>query len=268
MFVVLTLLHVMIVTTFPNIGLATNKYSENIDKAQRFYYNDDDSVLVGTSLASGIIQDSISPVKLMAFAGTSPQDGLKIILSRERLPKVVFIETNLLYQEESNEVFTNKVTNGYMAEIKRYIPSLREQYTPMNIFNWILKEVILGGEKVSSREVNLNVLNGNIERMVNSDKCLESDVLKERRKNVRQLVENLQKAGVHVVFFEMPVNKKVVNLRMFEQNREASLEDFPQTVNTWIPNDTSIYITSDGMHLDMEGKERYSHYIKQCIATL
>ena len=55
------------------------------------------------------------------------EDGLRIISSKDKLPKYVLVEANLMYQTGNSEL-VSKLTEGAMPMIRKWIPSLREQY--------------------------------------------------------------------------------------------------------------------------------------------
>ena len=82
------------------------------------------------------------------------------------------------------------------------------------------------------------------------------------------LVRQLESLGVKIALYEMPLNKRLLNLPSNEQTRQIVHHLFPSEKYTYIPCDTSNYLTNDGEHLDEEGRRRYSHYIKIMLSSI
>lgn len=268
-FFVLFLLHVTVVAMFPNVGEATSGYSINVVRAQHFYYDtESDYAVLGTSLAGMINEDSIPSISLIAFGACTVEDGLRLILAKKTRPSKVFIETNLLYKK-GDKTFTDKITKGFLPVVRWAVPSLREQYTPVNMLNWLIRSVVLNGSlKSYSAVINMKILHDNIKRLNKEWIAFPESVFNERRDVIKSLIQEIKNQGTEIVFFEMPVNKECVNLGIFVQNRNSVNIDFPRSEYTHIDNDTSTYITTDGIHLDLEGRERYSHFMKEKVELI
>ena len=76
-----------------------HQWQENIVKAQQFSYNKEtfQNIIVGSSLSSRLIMDSIPETYNLSFAGQSIFDGLNIVCNSNKSIKNVFIEINLLF---------------------------------------------------------------------------------------------------------------------------------------------------------------------------
>ena len=75
------------------MGVLTHQWQDNVNKAQQYVYEKSrDTVMVGTSLSSRIIADSIPMVTSLSFGGCSVEDGLMIILYKGYTPKFILIE--------------------------------------------------------------------------------------------------------------------------------------------------------------------------------
>ena len=66
----------------------------------------------------------------------------------------------------------------------------------------------------------------------------------------------------------MPVNQEAYHLKELEQTRKMVRMAFPNSRYAYLPNDTTTYLTTDGLHLDYEGQQRYSHFIKQALCSI
>lgn len=190
-FILLAILHLCFVLYNPSIGMATHQWQDNLLKAQQFMYAEtSDTVMVGTSLAGRIIRDSIPFVKSVSFGGCAVEDGLKIILSKGKVPKYVLVETNLLLKEGNPELISS-ITKGIGPEIRRWIPSLREQYEPICLFASMMMSLASINPQAGMSTVNLNLLNENINRRLEDDKFIPDEEVKSRLQDVKGMFYKL-----------------------------------------------------------------------------
>lgn len=267
-FVVLTVIHLCFVLANPSIGMATHQWQDNVLKAQQFLYaGKTDTVMVGTSLSGRIIQDSIPFIKSVSFGGCSVEDGLRIILSKKDAPKIVLVETNLLLTDGNTE-FVSKITDGIIPTFRYWIPSLREQYEPICIFASLLIKSTGINPQVGMVKVNMNLLNESINRHLKEDRLMPDEWMKRRGKTINTLISKLEEKGTRFVFFEMPVNERLLHLKKFNQVRDLTKKEFPNNKYLYLQPDTSKYLTTDGLHLDYEGQQRFSHYFRNIVKNL
>ncbi|MBP3774831.1 MAG: hypothetical protein ILA34_05735 [Bacteroidaceae bacterium] len=265
-FVILFGLHFIFVMRNPSLGSATHQWQDNIIKAQTFLYAEKiDTAMVGTSLSARIIRDSIPSVKSVSFGGCAVEDGLRIISQKEHLPKYVLVETNLFLHEGSEELVT-KQTRGPIPQVRKWIPSLREQYEPICLLASLLLKSGNVNPQVGSSTVDLNVLNDRIEHHLKEDKTLSADIAAQRLSSIKSLMEDLETRGVQFIFFEMPVNDRLYHLKRYEQTRNILKAAFPQDKYLFLPSDTTKYLTTDGEHLDYMGQQVFSHYFKELLS--
>lgn len=267
-FILLAILHLCFVLSNPSIGMATHQWQDNMLKAQQFMYAEtSDTVMVGTSLSGRIIRDSIPFVKSVSFGGCAVEDGLKIILSKGKVPKYVLVETNLLLKKGNPEL-VSRITKGIVPEIRRWIPSLREQYEPICLFASMMMSLASINPQAGMSTVNLNLLNESINRRLEDDKLIPDEEVKSRLQDVKKLIVELEEKGSRFVFFEMPVNERLLHLKGYEQIREIMQKEFPANKYTYLPSDTSKYLTTDGEHLDFDGQQRFSHYFRRLLIDI
>lgn len=264
-FVVLAVLHLCLVLANPSIGMATHQWQDNVMKAQQFLYaGKSDTVMVGTSLSGRIIRDSIPFVRSVSFGGCSVEDGLKIILRKKNVPKLVLVETNLLLIDGNSEL-VSRITNGVIPMIRRWIPSLREQYEPICLFASLMMSSTGINPQAGMAKVDMNLLNESINRHIAEDRLMSEEWVKHRGKNIKELIAELEGKGTRFVFFEMPVNEKLLHLKKSNQMRAFVKKEFPASKYLYLPSDTSKYLTTDGEHLDFEGQQRFSHYFRKVL---
>ena len=262
-FVILIGLHLCFVIFNPSIGMATHQWQDNVIKAQQFLYAEkSDTVMVGTSLSARIIRDSIPFVKSVSFGGCSVEDGLKLILSKEDAPKYVLVETNLILRDGNAELIS-KNTEGIIPIIRRKLPSLREQYEPICLFASLIMSSTGINAQAGKSTVNMDLLNESIKRKIEEDKPVPEDEAESRIQDIKKLINELEGKGTQFIFFEMPVNERILHLNSFEQTKEIVQREFPTDKYIYLPSDTANYLTTDGQHLDFEGQQRFSHYFKK-----
>jgi hypothetical protein len=264
-FVVLAVLHLCFVLANPSMGMATHQWQDNVMKAQQFLYaGKTDTVMVGTSLSGRIIRDSIPFVKSVSFGGCSVEDGLKIILNKKDVPKLVLVETNLLLIDGNPEL-VSRITNGVIPKIRHWIPSLREQYEPISLFASLMMNSTGINPQAGMAKVDMNLLNESINRHIAEDRLMPEEWIKRRGETIKALIAGLESKGARFVFFEMPVNERLLHLKKNDQMRAFVKKEFPTSKYLYLPSDTFKYLTTDGEHLDFEGQQRFSHYFRKVL---
>ena len=261
---VLLCLHAAWVARFPDRGMPTHQFQDNVVKVQRFLYAESPYALVGTSLSARILKDSIPEVASIAFGGSSVKNGLRLVLFKPEAPRVLFVETNLLLRE-SDAGFIDRALAPFPYAVKRVVPSLREQYQPICLF----ADLMLGATGVNPQQgaatVNREFLERCIEDALAADTVSPPDRARGRMERVASLLSGIEAKGTRLVFFEMPVHPRLEGLASFGQVRELVEERFPRTRYAYVPRDTAAYLTTDGMHLDYDGQCRFSGYFRSCI---
>lgn len=265
---ILFVLHLCIVLLNPSLGMPTHQWQDNIVKAQSYYYSDKaDTVMVGTSLSARIIGDSIPSVKSVAFGGCAVKDGLQLILSKKELPKYVLVETNLILRKGNSEV-VSKTTTGVIPLIKDWIPSLRERYEPICLIASLMMSSTGMNSQATKSKVNTKRLEASINRMLENDKVIPDEEAESRLKEIKELIHEIEGKGTQIVFFEMPVNEKLLNLKKFTQARDVMQKEFPRNTYMYIPTDTTKYLTTDGEHLSLDEQQRFSHFFSKALKQI
>ena len=267
-FFMLFIIHVIVIWLFPTLGMATNQWQDNMVKAQHFLYAEDtDTAMVGTSLSARILPDSIPSIRSVAFGGCATEDGLRLILSKPTVPHCVLIEANLLFRKGNDELI-DKMTKGVIPQVRRWIPSLRECNEPICLLSGLMIKAAGMNPQAATMSVDMEQLRESIKRLVADDKPLSETELRQRTDIIKSLVMQLEQKGTKLIFFEMPVNQEAYHLKELEQTRKMVRMAFPNSRYAYLPNDTTTYLTTDGLHLDYEGQQRYSHFIKQALCSI
>ena len=267
-FAVLFGIHLVIVLLNPMVGMATHQWQDNVIKAQQFIYAEkSDTVMVGTSLSARIIRDSIPTVKSVSFGGCAVEDGLRIILSKGDLPRFILAETNLFFLDGNPEL-VSKMTEGVMPMLRRWIPSLREQYQPICMLASMMASAADINPQAGTSTVDMDLLNESIEHHIKYDWQMPEPQAETRMGDMKRLVEMFEAKGTRVLFFEMPVNERLIHLKRYDQTRALMQKTFPADRYTYLPFDTTRYVTTDGEHLDYEGQQVFSHYFKGLLSDV
>lgn len=264
-FLVMFGIHAVVTYLLPSLGMATNQWQDNMVKAQHFLYDEDaDTAMIGTSLSARILPDSIPSVRSVAFGGCAVEDGLRLILSKPKEPHCVLVETNL-FLRNGNDELVEKMTKGIIPQVKRWIPSLRESNEPICLLSGLMIKAAGINPQAAAMTVDMEQLKENIKRHLADDKSLSETELAQRMETIKPLLIQLEQKGTKLIFFEMPIHQELYHLKELEQTRQAVGKAFPKTRYAYLPNDTTTYLTTDGLHLDYEGQQRYSHFIKQAL---
>lgn len=264
-FLVMFGIHAVVTYLFPSLGMATNQWQDNMVKAQHFLYDEDaDTAMIGTSLSARILPDSIPSVRSVAFGGCAVEDGLRLILSKPKVPHCVLVETNL-FLRNGNDELVEKMTKGIIPQVKRWIPSLRESNEPICLLSGLMIKAAGINPQAAAMTVDMEQLKESIKRHLADDKSLSETELAQRMETIKPLLIQLEQKGTKLIFFEMPIHQELYHLKELEQTRQAVRKAFPKTRYAYLPNDTTTYLTTDGLHLDYEGQQRYSHFIKQAL---
>ena len=260
------------------MGSLTHQYQDNVNKTQQYIYrNSIDTVMVGTSLSAHIIADSIPMVTSLSFGGCSVEDGLRIILYKKYTPKYILVESNYILKN-ANSALLSGMTEGPMPILRKWIPSLREKYEPICLYNSFFDYFdyhFLGlvAYYNNKNEQNVNIDNTQkrdrllleIGRRLEEDKVLTPIELKDRINIIKQLTAELEEKGAKIVFFEMPINKKLAHLKRDIQTRDILHKEFPANKYLYLPSDTAKYQTTDGIHFNNDDSKRFSHYFQTVL---
>ena len=267
-FIVLALLHALLVFLYPDLGMATNQWQDNIVKAQTFLYSGRvDTAMVGSSLSARILKDSVPFVNSVSFGGCSVEDGLKIILAKKEKPKCILIETNY-FLRGGNPNLVNRLTKGLIPQIKRSFPSLREKNEPICLISGFMIHAMGVNPQAAAASVDMNFLIRNINEKIKSDKLASKSFISQRQHSILPLFRQLKQQGTRFVFFEMPVNRQLTNLPTSCQTRKIVNRLFPKPMYVYLPTDKNSYTTTDGEHLSYEDQQYYSHFFKLALHDL
>ncbi len=255
---------------------------DNIIKAQSFIYNKktDSQVIVGSSLSCRIVTDSLPGTFNLGFGGQSIYDGLNLITHKQALPRVVFIEMNMVLVNEK-KAFTSALFSPLMYYPKKNIQALREDKEPLVISGKVIQNSIYAlkdwvrGTHTTQKKQPINAapvqsdstaaLSG---KMVNDTymgyfKLPKQSEIDRSFNELKKYTGQLEKKGVKVIFFEMPIDNRLVNLPRPVFIRNQFYTVFPRSAYQYIDRPKWSYCdTFDGLHLSEQEAVRYTRYFK------
>ena len=128
----------------PEITTYQNQWQSNLVFAQEYIYSSQTpkAVVLGSSLASRLDKDLLESVGIynLAFGGGSVQSGLEIIRRSNKIPQILYIETNVLFERDVDSAMLGILFDPLLFRARYYLPALQEKYQPLNIFvNFILR---------------------------------------------------------------------------------------------------------------------------------
>lgn len=275
----------IVLFAFPNLSVSQHQWQDNYIIAEKYLYINDeiDNVIIGSSLSSRIIKDSLPGFYNLSFAGQSTFDGLQIIQKKTHTPKNVFIEINVLDRGE-NKTFTKSLTSPINYITKERLIAFRSDKQPLAIFgNYVLqpfaewvhsllrrahnkmakKSFLINKPSSSSLFVQMKALQ--IERHSHSLTNNKTIALLE---NLKSAVQELELKNINVTFFEMPINIEIHSLSKPNQIRLLIQKNFPNNAFISAPQNLEMYKTSDGVHLLRNEAALYTHYLKSEIETV
>lgn len=261
-----------------------HQWQDNTIAGEKYLYADSgiQNVMVGTSLSGHIIQDSIPEIYKLTFAGLSIYDGLNIILRKKVLPKNVFIETNKIFAPENADL-RDALFSPLAFYSKKYITGLRSNKEPLSMAGTYIDSRMLEflyyrllfriddltyrvGNQNSQRNVREEVFFAKMIEMKKKDytRYIPPQTISTTLNKLKTYVSRLKENGINVIFFEMPINKDLVDLPNNIAIRDSIYKTFPASQFNYIylPPDYNKYETGDGVHLTSAESEIYSGYFK------
>jgi len=246
-----------------------NQWNKNKIKTESYFWEDNipENVIVGTSLSARILEDKIPGFYKLSFDGLSVFDGLEVIKKRKKNPKVVFIETNLIYKEKAKE-FSDTFSNNTVLEMKKFFLPSREKYKPIGIIG----NKFINNAMSVKRQYNVNEISKiNIKSKVNAhmlderkreySEIIDDKVMKRQLAELHRYIDYFEKNEVQIVFFEMPINYELMNSPRFKYIENQLLETFPKSKYRYIFPDVQFRpVTTDGHHLNLNESIYYSDY--------
>lgn len=268
---------IFVAVVIPGRSASQHQWQDNIIKAQKFIYNDTayyNAVVIGSSLSCRLVMDSLPQTYNLSFGGQSIYDGLNILSHMDKLPGNIFIEMNFALRNESRD-FTAALNSPLLYYPKKLFLSLREDKQPLVLLGTLLnnkfesfvlprlKPLPHTTEKKASG-TNQEMFTTMLQLQVADYSMLRDEAyINDCFDRLGKSVSRLEKRGVNIVFFEMPVNKELNNLPKATSIRSRFYQQFPVTKYSYIPIPAGMeYKTTDGLHLSKEEALAYTLHLR------
>lgn len=273
--VILLLFYSLLFNAFP-VKMTQDMQFANISRAQNYVYNYSTKsiIIVGSSLSERIITDSLPDAGSLAFSGLSIFDGLKVIQAKNKYPKTIIIELNVLEKSE-NKNFTDYFYNPVLKFINSRLSFTRADARPVG---YAIKTINYFQKKIHSNSVSANK-NNKVISIKSDNKWLKEELLRNQQSeynsmedsakimgniaNLKKEVSLLMNKGVNIVFLQMPVDKSLISLKRPAFINKQIMLAFPETEFKFILPDHFNYETNDGIHLDENSALIYTKYIEK-----
>lgn len=221
-------------------------YEAKIDKvAKESVYN---AIIVGSSMSARLWGELLRKAHIynLAFGGGSALSGLHIIKNANKLPKTIFVESNIAFLRGSDRKMLDSLF-GVDFTLKKYIPALLVKYQPINVFLSLLKRKAgRSVEEKLAKTRNEKLYKDSLQRALQgynqSISGYEADLAE-----LKALLGYFESKGVEIVFFEMPIDESLAHTRQMQESRAILRKNFAYP---FLPlPDYAKYQTTDGIHL-------------------
>lgn len=270
-FLILAVLYTFFVWLMPPYGRAQHQNQQNIVLAQKYMYKTNRyraTVMVGSSLATRVVTDSLPGVFNLSFGGLSVFDGLYIVQHSPGLPRRILIETNTLLRGSSND-FLHALFHPVSFFARKHIPSLREEMQPLPNAIGYITEAIVNLRSAStairpSKPLNTAVFNTMLaDKRMEYEGSIDTVLLAAQLSELLKHVEWFKAREVEIIFFELPINHSLTNLPVPVALRSAIRQYFMHTGVQFVSLPDTPYTSSDGIHLPKEEALAYTLWLRE-----
>lgn len=265
---------VLIALFKPQINYFQNDVqAKKVVVAQRYIYEyyDKPVVIVGSSLSDRLNKDLL-PENFynLSFTAKSAKEGLEIIQKINAQPELILVEMNDPILNPADTKFINELFYPVFWQLKQYIPALREEYQPINLFvNFMMENFKRNNDENDKAEKSL--VDQLIEKQLQErySKPANPSELKNKLTDLKNTIDNLKQQGIKIAFYEMPCDKRISNSTLSASLKEDTHKIFPESKYLWLQNPTNTtYNTTDGLHLDYQSNLKYTKYFVKEVRNL
>ncbi|PCJ20658.1 MAG: hypothetical protein COB02_03795 [Candidatus Cloacimonadota bacterium] len=262
-FVFFSIYNLLLFYKSPTITSYQSQWQQNYSIAQKFIYNlTKANVIVGSSLAARMRNRFLDKnLYNLSFSGGSVLTGLEIIKQSNTIPKYIFIEINTIFREQDIKML-NSLYYPIWSKVKRYLPALIEKNQPLNLILSKLKN-LYGKSHINHLKEARNQRNFEMSlKLKKLEFQIENNDLKDKLIKLKLLINYLELKGAIILFFEMPIEKSLVNSIKMKQIRKVLQENFS---NKNLLISYMNYTTSDGLHLLYKDAYEYTKKFKKSV---
>lgn len=262
-----------------------HQWQENVIVAENFIFNIDnvDNLIVGSSLAKRLAMDKLPEFYNLSFSGQGIFDGLNVLKFSKKIPKNLFIEINVIGRHE-NTSFNNIMFSPILNIMKKKIIAFRTDKQPLAVLanfvlipvakkiknsisifaNMLRRKRSINKEEVSLAKINMFDQSIELQKNIYSNP-IDDNFIKILTSQVDVLTNHLlflKREGVNIIFFEMPINRELINLDRVLFVRKKMKGSFNGFDFIELPKNIDFYKTTDGVHLKNDESIIYTEYFK------
>jgi len=288
-FLLLTMGYQCLLWLLPSFGSFQHQWQENKVIAERYLYGPrQETVILGTSLATRLDMQQLPGVYKMTFGGLGIFDGLALLLAKDSLPSRVFIETNFLLRQP-NAALLGSLQNPWEQKLKRHFSILRSEKQPFGMViegvkvlrRWVKGEALqkthipnvrTDTAQIEAYSVDTPLMRGDFfAYMMQMEaqkfaQAPDSTRLHAQVALLQSQLAALHALGVRVYLFEMPIEQELQELAVPTAIREALHKAFANNPDiTLLPAFDGRYYTEDGLHLGWKEAERFTKVFRNYI---
>ena len=266
-------------------GTAQYNWQSNLFAAEEFVWGEKayDNIILGSSLSNRITPEMLPADQdwyNLSLAGLGVFDGLELIRQSNNVPQNVYIEVNKIMREPSSvfhkAVFAKSKTLlrdhlSYSFESQKPIPLIEKAFEDKVVRKTLgkmeheflklpfFRQPTKGGlEKQEKAAMNEDAFAQIKQKLVQQYGEIDEQKLSRHLTLLSKQVAELEDRGIRVVFFEIPIESSICNLK-----RSVSIRNGIKTAfsNQYIEQpDCSTYQTTDGLHLNNKSAVRYVEF--------
>lgn len=284
------LYNILIVFLRPE-SFVQNQWQSNVIKAQEYAYGPRTArrVIVGTSLSEVIFSQGLPDGYFdLSFPGGSPLNGFEIMKRSGILPECILVESNY-YARDPDSNPAKKLFVPGLYEVRRYVPSLREKYQPVNVIAPLIFDMLRAAKRTlagsgpaadpaaqrseagSAGAWDTALFDRVLEGHLKAHSSLpDGNAFEAALRKLSDYIGYFKSRNVVILFYEIPVHPAVYGARQPVYLRERLAASFRPGIYDYIPSpDCRAYRTSDAVHLDGESARRYREFFfKQVDAVM
>lgn len=273
----------------PSMNSAQTDWQKNIVRGEEILnsketrYKARDFVILGSSLAKRLDMTYLPNAVNFSLGGLSVFDGLNLLDKLDCNPDTLLVEINVITRPE-NLSYKEQILCGLKPLLNPYITALRSKNQPIGlltkyasaIFSKIanIKNVeafkIVGLNKTKIQKPHTKTTTVFQEGMqhrgiLRQYSSVDTTAILKAVGKLKANLKKIKKQGSVVILFEAPVYYKARHLPFAQTNREIVSKEFVDY--RILPMDTSRYLTTDGVHLNLFESKRYSKYLAEAIKS-
>jgi hypothetical protein len=237
-----------------------NQGDTNMIRAQDYLaHPDSDIVLVGSSLTFRLPLQVLGPrIANLAMAGGAPATGLALVDRAGAHPKLVLVEVNLLSRgPDLGQV--QSLLRFPERQLRASLRAFHTGYDPVNLVERGIQSLLHKSDEdlVPPLDAIRKLIAGEQQIMSHPP---NGDSLRQNLAQAASMVSALQVRGVHVGFFEMPIDPSLTDSPAEKALRQAVMRRFPPGRFCWLHLSVRNGAhTLDGIHLMSGDANQVAH---------